>query len=100
MLGKCRGDLKTAQRGRATTGTRSFKRLSIASPETLSNWACTTEMKCRKAALMREQRIKDLGHFAFFLPFSCNERPQCGASRYKTETLQVVERRKKTGLYR
>jgi hypothetical protein len=92
-------DLKIRQRGRATTGTRSFKWLSIASPETLSNWACTTEMKCRKAALMSEPRIKDLRHFAFFLPFSCIESRQLATHRCKTEALEVIEKTEKTGLY-
>ena len=99
MLGRWGKDLKTHQRGRATVGTRSFKWLSIASPETLSNWACTTEMKCQKAALMSEPRIKDLHYFALFLPFSCIESRQLATSRCKTETLKVIEKTEKTGLY-
>jgi hypothetical protein len=79
---------------------RAFKWLSIASPETLSNWACTTEMKCRKAALMSESRIKELRHFALFLPFSGNDNPQAAASLRKPRTLQLIEKKKKTGLYR
>src|SRR5690242_5883526 len=99
MLWKWGRDLKIRQRGRATTGTRSFGWLSIASPETLSNWACTTEMKCRKAALMSEPRIKDLRQFALFLPFSCIERRQAATYRCKTEPLEVIEKMKKTARY-
>src|SRR5215467_6454300 len=99
MLRRWGRDLKTRQRGRATVGTRSFKWLSIASPETLSNWACTTEMKCRTAVLMSEPRIKDLRHFALFLPFPCIERRQLAASQCKAKTLEVVDKTKKIGLY-
>ena len=99
MIGRWGRDLKTRQRGRATVGTRSFKWLSIASPETLSNWACTTEMKCRTVALMSEPRIKDLRHFALFLAFSCIESRQLATYRCKTETLEVIEKREKTELY-
>src|SRR5215471_5494430 len=98
MLGKWGRDLKIRQRGRATVGTRSFKWLSIASPETLSNWACTTEMKCRTVALMSEPRIKDLHYFAFSLPFSCNEGRQLATYACKTETLEVIEKKEQTGL--
>src|SRR5215467_1204095 len=99
MLRRWGRDLKTRQRDRATVGTRSFKWLSIASPEALSNWACTTEMKCRTVALMSEPRIKDLQHFALFLPFSCIESRQLATYRCKTETLEVIEKTEKTGLY-
>src|SRR5262245_36600124 len=99
MLGKWGRDLKIRQRGRVTTRTMSFKWLSIASPETLSNWACTIEMKCRTVGLMSEPRIKDLDHFALFLPFSCIESRQLATYRCKTETLEVIEKTEKTGLY-
>src|SRR5262245_29294117 len=99
MLWKWGRDLKIRRCGRARTGTRSFKWLSIASRETLSNWACTTEMKCRKAALMSEPRIKDLHYFAFFLPFSCIESRRLATYGCKTETLEVIEKTEQTGLY-
>ena len=99
MLRKWGRDLKIRQRGRTTTGTRNFRWLSIVYPETLSNWAFTTEMKCRKAALMSEPRIKDLRHFALFLPFSCIESRQSDTYRCKTETSEVIEKTEKTGLY-
>lgn len=49
---------------------------------------------------MSERGINDLTDFALFLPFSCNERPQDDASQRKPETLEVIQQRKKTGLYR
>jgi hypothetical protein len=99
LLRKWGRDLKIRQAGRVTTRTMSFKWLSIASPESLSNWACTTEMECRKAVLMSEPRIKDLRRFALFLPFPCIERRQLAASRCKAKTLEVVDKTKRIGLY-
>ena len=98
MLRKWGRGLKIRQGGRTTTGTGNFMALDRL-PETLSNWAFTTEMKCRKAALMSEPRIKDLRHFALFLPFSCIESRQSDTYRCKTETSEVIEKTEKTGLY-
>jgi hypothetical protein len=49
--------------------------------------------------MMSEPRIKHLRQFALFLPFSCNERRQLGTIRCKAETLEVIEKMKKTALY-
>jgi hypothetical protein len=57
-------------------------------------------MKCRRTvALMSERRIKDLRHFALFLPFSCIESRQSAAYWCKTESLEVIKKTEKTGLY-
>jgi hypothetical protein len=58
-----------------------------------------TKMKCQTLALMSEPRIKDLRHFALFSPFSCIESRQLATYRCKTETLEVIEKTEKTGLY-
>jgi len=52
-----------------------------------------------EGSLMSESRIKDLRHFALFLPFSCIESRQSATYRYKTETLKVIDKTEKTGLY-
>ena len=49
---------------------------------------------------MSELRISDLGRFGFFLPFSCNERRQVGASASKQNRLEVIEEKRKIGAYR
>ena len=48
---------------------------------------------------MSGRGINHLNDFALFLPFSCNERRQRPASRCKAETLEIIEKTEKTGLY-
>jgi hypothetical protein len=48
---------------------------------------------------MCEPGIKQLTDFAFFLPFSCNERRQTGTSWCKAKTLEAIENMKKTAQY-
>jgi hypothetical protein len=55
--------------------------------------------RCRAAVLMIEPRIKHLRNVALFLPFSCNERRQLSTSRCKAESLEVIEKMKKTARY-
>ena len=49
---------------------------------------------------MSELQINDLGRFALFLPFSCNERRQLGANASKQNRLEVIEETRKIGTYR
>ena len=55
--------------------------------------------RVRKAVLMSEPRIKDLSHFALFLPFPCIESRQLTASPCKAKTFEVVDKREKIGSY-
>jgi hypothetical protein len=49
---------------------------------------------------MSEHQINDLGRFALFLPFSCNERRQVGASASKQNRLEVIVETRERGAYR
>jgi len=49
--------------------------------------------------MMSEPRIKHLRQFALFLPFSCNERRQLGATLCKAKSLEVIEKMTKTARY-
>src|SRR5262245_36952011 len=44
---------------------------------------------------MSEPRIKDLRHFALFLPFSCIHSRQSATYRCKTETLKAIDKTEK-----
>jgi len=100
MLGawKRRG-LKTRQSSLAILSIRNGKMLSAACLSMLSRLACTTATRCPRAVVMSRPGINHLRDFALFLPFSCNERPQSGTSRCKTETLEVVDKAEETRLY-
>jgi hypothetical protein len=100
MLGAWkRMGLKTRQSSLAILWIRNGKMLSHACLSMLSRSACTTATRCPKAEVMSEPRINHLTDFALFLPFSCNERQQRGASRCNAETLEVVDKAEETGLY-
>ena len=55
--------------------------------------------RCSMAELMSEPGINQLTHFALFLPFSCIDKRQSATNRSKTETAEVIDKMKETGLY-
>ncbi len=67
------------------------------------NLDCTIKVRCPKVPPTSEQNSTWSGtenkDIALFLPFSCNESLQHRASRCKAETIEVIEKTKKTGLY-
>ena len=84
----------------ASSAVRLLVRLLEGSKSALEALACAVATSRQRTVSMNEPGINQLPHVALFLPFSCNERRQVGASASKQNRLEVIEETRKIGAYR